>query len=436
MKLKKPINSTSYNLFNENKATDSCKSNVIPNDFELDINAIQDGLIPYRLEHNRFVPEKVYHTMVQNTAFNNLELAALQTLYFSAVPGVINLNQEQLHAYGIIIASQLANPKKWASYPILDKLHLSVDITPKELEMLLERAQSIATKAGFNLTSKPPKRHNGQFHEAVLTFCSKEHKDAKIYFFLGDYAKSRRNPMNLLRIELNPARHSRMELKRFFSVLKQSKCLSDYKSKMESAKVTRRDLAVDLIFCQMPLLIADKSNVSDKYANHSTHKQKGSTLVQTIIIGDKDRSNTITYAKTEKLLEQRTKRKNLALPFMVNSDMNPISVARIEHRQKKQQDGGTLLLSELDKTSSQNMFKSLRVYRPELLKTVPEELQSKVIRDGYMVAMKKHNTAAFLFRDNFLKQFKMYINDEVFMKMQKKILKEVKQCIISPDKNR
>lgn len=432
-KSNKAINSTIFNRLNESKVSKECKSNLASTDIDIDIDDIQAGIIRYRLGHNRFVPEKVYHKMVKNTAFNNLELAALQTLYFSAVPGAINLNEEQLHAYGIIIASQLANPDKWANYPVLDKLHLTVDITPKELEILLERAQSIATKAGFNLTSKPPKRHNGQFHEAVLTFCSKEHKDAKIYLFLGDYAESRRNPMNLLRIELNPARHSKMELKRFFSVLMQSKCLSDYKSKMESAKVTRRDLAVDLIFCQMPMLIADKSNVSDKYANHSTHKQKGSTLVQTISIGNKDRSNTMIYAKTEKLLEMRTKGKNLELLLMVNSDMNPISVARIEHRQKKQQDGGTLLLRELDKTSSQNLFKSFRVYRPELLRTVPDELQSKVIRDGYMVAMKKHNTAAFLLRDDFLKQFKMYINDKVFMKMQKKILKEVKQCIISPD---
>jgi hypothetical protein len=268
----------------------------------------------------------------------------------------------------------------------------------------------------------------------VLTFCSKEHNDAKIYLFLGDNAKSRENPINLLRIELNPARHSHTELKRFFSALKQSKCLKNYASKMKMAKVTHRDLAIDLLFCPMPVLIADKSNVKDKYSNHSSHKQKGSSQVQTVYIGDKERSNICIYAKSEKIMEARMKGKNLDLPLLVNSDTNPISVGRIESCQKKQQDGGTLRLKDLAQKANLNLFKSFRVYRPELLRTIPEDVMTRVIRDGYMVAMKKYNAAAFSVRNKFLQQFQMYINEDAFKKLQKQILKKAKRCIIYPDK--
>lgn len=432
----KAINSTSFNRFNKNKISNVCKSLLAPesSDIELEIDNIQSALLSYSMGHNRFVPEKMYQKMVKDTAFNSLELEALQILYYSAMPGAVDLTQAKLNAYATIIASQLASPEKWAKYPVLDKLHITVDITRDELKTLLKKAQSIATKARFKLIKNPPKRQNGQFHETVLTFCSKEHDDAKIYLFLGDNAKSRENPINLLRIELNPARHSHTELKCFFSALKQSKCIKNYASKMKMAKVTHRDLAIDLLFCPMPVLIADKSNVKDKYSNHSFHKQKGCDQVQTINIGDKERSHTCMYAKSEKIMEARTKGKNLALPLLVNSDTNPITVSRIEQCQKKQQDGGTLRLIDLDKKANLNLFKSFRVYRPELLRTVTEDMITQVIRDGYMVAMKKKSAAAFSVRNRFLQQFQMYINEDAFKKLQKQILKKAKRYIIYPDK--
>lgn len=430
------INSTIVTSSNEkviNKASNtSLESNI--NDIELDIYDIPKSIIPYRLAHNRFVPEKVYLNMVENKAFNAIELSALHTIFDSAVPGCVSLELSQLHAYSTIISSQLASPEKWANHPILDKLHFTVNITRKEMKALKVNAKAIAEKAGFYLISKPPKRKKNQYHETVVTFCSKEHKNAKIYFFLGDNAESRKHPVNILRIEVNPARHSYTEFKCFFLALKQSGSIKKYTRKMKNANVTRHDLAIDILFCPLVTLIADKASIKENYSNHSKHNEKNYTHVQTVTIGNSERSNTILYSKTEKILEAREKNKKSSLSLILNGDSNPISVNRIEQKSRKQQEGKKPVMEDLDKKSNQNLFKSLCIYRPELLATVHEDQQAQVLRDGYMVAMKKHDKAAFVCRENFLKPFQMYINYEAFHKMQKRILKNAKNYIICPDK--
>jgi len=440
---KSAINSTSFNCFNcfnekvINKASDSNLSfelKKIETDIKIDIYGMPENIIPYRLAHNRFVPEKVYLKMVKNTAFNAIELNALHILFDSAIPGNVSLELSQLHAYSAIISSQLANPEKWANYPILDKLHLTVNITRQEMNALIVDATVIAAKAGFYLIAKPPKRKENQYHEKVLTFCSKERKDAKIYFFLGDNAKSREFPANLLRIEVNPARHSHAEFKCFFLALKQSGNIKQYKQKMKKANVTQNDLAIDLLFCPIVVLIVDKSNIKDKYSNHSKHDVKNCTLVQTVTIGNIERSYTTLYSKTEKIIEARMDNKKSSLPLLLNGDCNPIPVGRTEHSKRIQQDGGKLMMKDLDKKSNQSLVKSLRVYRPELLATVHETQQAQVLKDGYMVTMKQHDEAVFACREDFLKPFQMYINNKAFQKMQARILRKAKNYIINPDK--
>jgi hypothetical protein len=433
---KSAINSTSFDCFSEKVISKAINSNLSSElkDIKIDIYGMPINIIPYRLEHNRFVPEKVYLRMVKNTAFNAIEFNALTLTVNSAVPGNVSLELSQLHAYSAIISSQLASPEKWANHPILDKLHFTVKITRQEIDALIIDAKVIAAKAGFYLIAKPPKRKKNQYHETVLTFCSKEHKDAKIYFFLGDNAESRKFPVNLLRIEVNPARHSHTEFKCFFLALKQSGSITKYKQKMKYANVTRNDLAIDLLCCPLVMLIADKSSIKQNYSNHSKHDVKNCTHVQTVTIGNTERSYTTLYSKTEKILEARMKNKKSSLPLLLNGDLNPILVGRTEHKKRKQQDGGKLVMKDLDKKSNQNLVKSLRVYRPELLATVHENQQAQVLKDGYMVAMKKHDEAAFACREDFLKPFQMYINNEAFEKMQARILKKAKNYIIYPDK--
>jgi hypothetical protein len=47
--------------------------------------------------------------------------------------------------------------------------------------------------------------------------------------------------------------------------------------------------------------------------------------------------------------------------------------------------------------------------------------------------MKQHDEAVFACREDFLKPFQMYINNEAFQKMQARILRNAKNYIINPD---
>ena len=425
MTIKSPSSAINSTISNSYKYLDERD-----NDINITIDNYLDAVIQYRVSHNKFVSKAMHQRLAEHTALNVMDTKALKYALQRATVGTVTDNSKGLHLYSLLLASQLANPQAWACYPIIDKLHITVDVAENEMNDLYSQSPSIFEGSQFKCSKTKPKRQHGQFYSDVLTFSLKADNNAQIRIFFGDNAKQRKTEHNKLRIEFIPAKFRPKEVNEFFYLLKRSKCIVDYKAKMRAAKVTQCDITIDLLCVPTPLVIVDKPNVKH-FSNHSKHEQKNLCFVQTMYICKQGDSHIVVYSKPEKLLELSPKKAQHRPPMLINSDDNPLSVTRYENVYRPQQSGSTLILQDLHKIS--NLFKSVEVYNPDLLGNLDGPERELALRDGFMVYLKKkHDEAAFMDRSEILKRHAMYINRSVFKSMQEKVLRKLRKCIVSP----
>jgi hypothetical protein len=400
------------------------------NDINITIDNYLEAIIQYRVSHNKFVSKSMHQHITENTALNVMDTKALIYALTHATVGNVTDSTKGLYFQSLLLASQLANPQAWAGYPIIDKLHITVDVAEEEIDNLYRQSPAIFKDSQFQYSKTKPKRQNGQFYCDVLTFSLKTDKTAQIRLFFGDYAKKRKIEHNKLRIEFIPARFTPCEINDFFDSLKQSKCIKDYKAKMQKAKVTRCDIAIDLLCIPTPLVIVDKPKVKH-FSNHSQHEHKEMRFVQTMYICKQLDSHIVVYSKPEKLLELPANKTKYRLPILINDNGNPLAVTRYEYVYRPQQSGSTLLLQDLHKMS--HLFKSVEIYNPNVLSNLNETERELALRDGLMVYMKKeYEEAAFIARSEMLQRHAMHINRSAFKSMQEKVLRKLRKCIISP----
>jgi hypothetical protein len=422
--IKSSINST---IFNGYKYLDNSN-----NDIHITIDNYLDAVIQYRVSHNKFVSKAMYQRLAEHTALNVMDTKALKYALTHAIVGNVTDSTKGLHFQSLLLQSQLANPQAWASYPIIDKLHITVNVAEDEINDLYSQSRSIFENSQFVCSKTKIKRQKGQFYINVLTFSLKTDSKAKIRIFLGDYAKDRKTKHNKLRIEFVPARFTHQQIKAFFRVIKRSKCIDNYNERMEAANVTRCDLAIDLLCIPTPLVIVDKPAVKH-FRNHKDHALKNMRFVQTMYICQYKKSHIIIYNKPEKLLELPPHKAKYRLPILINDNGNPLAVTRYENVYRPQQSGSTLLLQDLHKMSY--LFKSVEIYNPTVLSNLDDTERELALRDGLMVYMKKdYEEAAFTARSEMLQRHAMHINRSVFKSMQEKVLQKLQDCIILSSK--
>ncbi|WP_368873412.1 hypothetical protein [Shewanella algae] len=399
-------------------------------DIHITIDNYPNAIVKYRVSHNKFVSESMHKNLIENAPLSRLDATALEYALLNITVGFVGDSITTLYLQSILLASQLANPHAWACYPIIDKLHITVGVTDEEKNRLYLNFHKIYEGSQFKCSKVKPKRQNGQFYSDVLTLSLKCDSTAQIRVFFGDNAKSRKFEHNKLRFEFIPARFKPKQINAFFYLLKRSKCIADYKSKMQGAKVTQCDVAIDLLCVPTPLVIVDKPKVKH-FSNHSQHEQKNLRFVQSMYICKQDDSHIVVYSKSEKLLELPPKKAKKRLPMLINDDGNPLAVTRYENVYRPQQSGSTLLLQDLYKIS--HLFKSVEVYNPDVLGNFDGPELERALRDGLMVYLKdKHDETAFMARSEILQRHAMYINREAFKSMQVKILRKLRKCIVSP----
>ncbi|WP_445946485.1 hypothetical protein [Shewanella sp.] len=419
---KSAINST---MLNSSKYLDNSN-----NDIHITIDNYLDTVIQYRVSHNKFVSKAMYQRLAEHTALNVMDTNALKYALTHAIVGNVTDSIKGLHFQSLLLQSQLANPQAWASYPIIDKLHFTVDVAEDEIDDLYSQAPAIFKDSQFQYSKTKPKRQHGQFYSDILTFSLKTDKTAQIRLFFGDNAKKRKIEHNKLRIEFIPARFTPNEINDFFDRLKRSKCITDYKAKMQKAKVSRCDIAIDLLCVPTPLVIVDKPKVKH-FSNHNQHEHKDMRFVQTMYICKQGDSHIVVYSKPEKLLELPPNKAKYRLPILINDNGNPLAVTRYEYVYRPQQSGSTLLLQDLHKMS--HLFKSVEIYNPNVLGNFDGAERELALRDGLMVYMKKnYEEAAFTARSEMLQRYAMHINLSAFKSMQEKVLRKLRKCIISP----
>ncbi|MGI2093342.1 hypothetical protein ACRN96_12080 [Shewanella oncorhynchi] len=402
------------------------------NDIHITIDNYLEAVIQYRVSHNKFVSKAMHQRLAEHTALNVMDTKALKYALQRATVGTVTDSIKGLHLQSRLLESQLANPQAWACYPIIDKLHITVDVAKDEIDDLYSQSPSIFENSQFKCSKTKPKRQKGQFYRDVLTFSLKTDKTAQIRMFFGDYAKDRTTKHNKLRIEFIPARFTPEQIKVFFRLIKRSKCINNYEKCMKKANVTRCDVAIDLLCIPTPLVIVDKPKVKH-FSNHKDHALKNMRFVQTMYICQQKKSHIIVYSKPEKLLEMSSKKAKDRLPMLINKDGNPLAVTRFENVYRTQQSGGALLLQNLHKMSL--LFKSVEIYRPDILGNLDEAERKLALRDGLMVYFKKKlDKAAFKARIDMLQRHAMFINRKAFKSMQDEVLQILQDCIILPSK--
>lgn len=402
------------------------------NDIHITIDNYLEAAIQYRVSHNKFVSKAMHQRLAEHTALNVMDTKALKYALQHATVGAVTDSIKGLHLQSRLLESQLANPQAWACYPIIDKLHITVDVAKDEIDDLYSQSPSIFENSQFKCSKTKPKRQKGQFYRDVLTFSLKTDKTAQIRMFFGDYAKDRKTKHNKLRIEFIPARFTPKQISEFFYQLKRSKCIKDYKTKMKGANVTQCDITIDFLCVPTPLVIVDKPKAKN-FDNHSEHENKGMRFVQTMYICNQNDSHIVVYSKPEKLLEMSSKKAKDRLPMLINEDGNPLEVTRFENVYRPQQSGSTRLLQNLHKMSL--LFKSVEIYRPDILGNLDEAEHKLALRDGLMVYFKKKlDEAAFMARIDMLQRHAMFINRKAFKSMQDEVLQILQDCIILPSK--
>lgn len=400
------------------------------NDIHITTDNTLEAIIQYRLSHNKLVSKSMHQRLAEHTALNVMDTKALKYALQHATVGNVTDSTKGLHFQSLLLGSQLANPQAWGCYPIIDKLHVTAGVTEDEMNDLYSQSQSIFENSQFKCSKTKPKRQKGQFYSDVLTLSLKTDKTAQIRIFFGDNAKHRSTNHNKLRFELIPARFTPEQISVIFYLLRQSKCIKDYKTKMQNAKVTRCDVAIDLLCVSTPLVIVDKPKVKH-FSNHSQHEHKKMRFVQTMYICKQGDSHIVVYSKSEKLLELSHKQAKNRLSMLINEDGNPLSTTRYENVYRPQQSGSTLLLKDLHKLS--NLFKSVEIYRPDILSNLDEVDRKLALRNGFMVYLKNgYDETAFIARSEMLMRHAMFINRKAFKSMQEKVLRKLRKCIISP----
>ncbi|NSM23264.1 hypothetical protein HT094_02275 [Shewanella sp. ZOR0012] len=421
---------SSKSIINSTMSNSSKYLDHTNNDIHITPDNYLEAIPQYRVSHNAFVSKSMHLRLAEHTALNVMDTKALKYALQHATVGYVSDSAKGLHLQSILLAFQLANPQAWACYPIIDKLHITVDVAEDEMNELYRQLPSIYESTQFRCSKKKTKRQNGQFYSDVLTFSLKTDKTAQIRIFFGDNAKSRATQHNKLRFELIPARFTPKQISEFFYQLKRSKCIKDYKAKMQNAKVTRCDVAIDLLCVSTPLVIVDKPKVKH-FSNHSQHEHKEMRFVQTMYICKQGDSHIVVYSKSEKLLEKSHKQAKNRLSMLINEDGNPLSISRYENVYRPQQSGSTLLLQDLHKMS--HLFKSVEIYNPDILSNLNEAERKLALRDGLMVYLKnEYDETAFMARSEMLQRHAMFINRKQFKLMQEKVLRKLRKCIISP----
>lgn len=418
-KLKK---TESTNLYNTAEISDSITRHITLL-LTKSSNDYLENMAYFSAATNKLNSTDWYMQVINNT---NCELMVKSETknWFSHKPDSQAVRQFKLSRLHSFLTLFFTNPLAFGSSPFVDMLYLTIDVNEDELKEL-KASHLKQLPECLNLIKQGKAEVLANYKDVYQRFSMLSFgRDDKILLLWGLHPEvaAKRSDQNLLKITLNPARHTESELQTFFCWLKNA-IGKNAKSKLLNSNVTRLDIALDIVGLHLPELLVDQTACReyDYFLNESADEE----VVGTQRIGSPETSHLRAYNKLQKLIDQGPW--DIPLLSFSKVPFQPIQISRLE-RVRKPHDSGGLKLKNLV-FGSQYFLKGTKVYCPRLLLKLTEDQQKLVRKYGFMYWYTNHNGASVISAQE-LQAHEIRINHSLLEQAQEQALKHLKKLIL------
>ncbi|MFB2659835.1 MULTISPECIES: hypothetical protein [Shewanella] len=344
--------------------------------------------------------------------------------WFKDKPSNKRLNHFQLLKLERYLSAILMNPLKYGAIPFVDMLYLTID-APEAVVSTLSRAVKSIPIEHFKLYKTGSTKVLKNYKDAYQRFAMFEnHQSSLITIYWGLHPKVRevRPTQRLVKISLNPARHSPAEITAFFAWFK-SLLGDDSQQIMEVANVTRLDIAMDLIGVPLPYLLIDRPNITIR--DFCPNKKDKAQRVGTQKFGCPKSTCFHAYDKVRKYLDVG--------PFFVDLLVYDTAKKRylpISRTERVFRPADTVPISLGQLQNSPYFLKGTVFYHPMILMFLNEKQLNKVIKYGFSFWYHMNSEKRGTLRQFLRKHWMLEVNDEQLQSAQTAALIRLKRLIL------
>jgi hypothetical protein len=298
--------------------------------------------------------------------------------WFKDKPSNELLNHFQLLELGRYLSAILMNPLEYGAIPFVDMLYLTIDVPESVVSTLSMAMKSVPTEH-FKLYKTGPVKYLKDSKEVYQSFAMFENQmSSKIIVYWGIHqgVRAKRPKQRLVKISLNPARHSPAEITAFFEWFK-SLLGDDAQHIMEVANVTRLDIAMDLIGVPLPYLLVDRTNI--KLRSYYLNEKAKKSRLGMGRFGSPKSNKSYVYDKLRKYLDLGPFNVDLLVYDAEKKYYVPIS--RLERVFKFADSRNHISLAQLEKAPY--FLKSTVFYNPMILMFLNATQRDRVEKYGF-----------------------------------------------------
>ncbi|PKI03803.1 hypothetical protein CXF78_10870 [Shewanella sp. 11B5] len=345
--------------------------------------------------------------------------------WFKDKPSNERLNHFKLLELGRYLSAILMNPLEYGAIPFVDMLYLTIDVPESVVSSLSMAMKSVPTEH-FKLyktgTTKVLKNYKDVYQRFAM-FDNQMSSKIIVYWGIHPKVREERPKQRLVKISLNPARHSPAEITAFFEWFK-SLLGDDAQHIMEVANITRLDIAMDLIGVPLPYLLVDRTNV--KLRSYYLNEKAKKSRVGTQRFGSPKSSKSYVYDKLRKYLDLRICNVDLLVYDTAKKRYVPIS--RLERVFKFADSKNPISLAQLEKAPY--FLKSTVFYNPMILMFLNATQRDRVEKYGFsywyhMINWKRWKLSRLLLDNRTLD-----VNDDQLKSVQVAALIRLKKLIL------
>ena len=244
-----------------------------------------------------------------------------------------------------------------------------------------------------------------------------------VYWGIHPEVREERPKQRLVKISLNPARHSPAEITAFFGWFK-SLLGDDAQQIMEVANVTRLDIAMDLIGVPLPYLLVDRTN--NRLRGFILNEKTNNRRVGTQRLGSIRSNRSIAYNKLRKYLDKGPYYVDLLVYDTAKKRYVPIS--RLERVFKFADSKKPICLGQLEKAPY--FLKSTVFYNPMILMFLNATQRDRVEKYGFSYWYHEINRKRWKLGRLLLDNRPLEVNDKQLKLLQVAALNGLKQLIL------
>lgn len=334
-----------------------------------------------------------------------------------------NVRLKRLSEY---LQAVFANPLAYGCVPFVDMLYLTIDVSETTISDL---PRAIKSYSGTLLkrTKTGPSKHlkkveNKDIYQKFASFLNSHGSEIRLYWGLHKKVKEKRLKQRLMKVSLNPARHTPAEMTEFFAWLK-GVIGQEAQHLLEVANVTRLDIAMDIHGLPIQYLLIDRPNVKNRSFHANEKSNKG--VVGTQRFGRPDSNCTRAYNKVRKYLDLGPCYVDL-LVYDID-ELRYIPVSRVE-RVFRPADTTPIVFGALEKAPY--FLKGTEIYKPKYLIYLHDRKRTLVGQYGFAYWYYEIDKKQWR-KYKVMQRHKYHIDDVALFSHQTSVLSVLKNIIIN-----